>query len=209
MIEPSKVFVGIPSIDRRIDVHCMMGLMRCMPFYGRTYFLLGMSNISLARNEIAHIFMEKSECEWLMWIDSDIVFTREDWELLWEGDEDIVTAEYAKKIIGEKPAQFGLGFTRVHRRVFETIREMKTEDGQDYAQRFYHKGAMMVNYFPNGANAAGRWLSEDHGFFMLAQMTDAKPRLETRTRLRHVGMFEFGYPDQIPGYSIVDSEVTQ
>lgn len=207
-VPSEQVFVGMPSYDRRIDVHCMLGLMHCMPCYGRTYFNIGMSNICLARNEIADVFL-KTTHDWFMMIDSDTVFTREDWNLLWEGEEDVVTAEYAKKIIGERPVSFGLGFTRVHRRVFTKIAALLTDDGADYAQRFYHKGAMMVNYFPNGANAAGRWIGEDHGFFNLCSMTDVIPRVETRTKLRHVGTFEFGYPDQIPGFKMIETEGAQ
>jgi hypothetical protein len=63
---------------------------------------------------------------------------------------------------------------------------------------------MMINYFPNGPNPAGRFLPEDYGFFTLASLTDVKPRLEKRTKLKHVGLHEFCYPDQIPGYTIVN-----
>lgn len=203
-----KVWVGIPSYDRRLDIGCVAGLFQCAHLYSRPFFLVGMSNISLARNEIAHIFMEKlPQYEWFVMIDSDIVFTIRDWQLLWDGSEDVVCAEYAKKIVGQSPTQFGLGFCRVHRSVFEKIKALKREDGdnvgEEYAQRFYHKGEMMVNYFPNGANPQGRWLGEDHGFFMLAQLTDIKPRLETRTTLAHVGYFEFSYPNQIKGYKMI------
>lgn len=195
-----KVFVTMPSMDRRIDIGTMAGLMACTPYYHMPFILAGMSNISLARNELAHIFLHKTEYEWCMMLDSDIVFTREDWELLWEGDEDVVTAEYAKKILGQPPAKFGLGFTRVHRSVFEKINALQTPEGTEYAGRFYHKGAMMTNFFPNGPTGESRWLSEDHGFFMLCAMTDVKPRLETRTKLKHVGSIEYCYPDQLPGY---------
>jgi len=37
-------------------------------------------------------------------------------------------------------------------------------------------------------------------------LTGAKLRLETRTRLVHAGTFGFGYPDQIPGFKMVDAE---
>jgi hypothetical protein len=177
----------------------IQGMIQCLDYYSRPLMVVGQSNISLARNELAHTFLEKfPEFEWSMWIDSDIVFTPEDWLTLWEGDEEVVSACYSRKVLGEPATEFGLGFTRVHRSVFEKIKELTTDDGQEHAQRFYHKGAMLVNYFPNGANPAGRWLGEDHGFFMLASLTDCKPRLEKRTKLRHVGEIEFGYPNQIP-----------
>lgn len=201
-----KVLVTMPTYDRRIDVGCMAGLVNCLEYYHTPFFMVGMSNISLARNEIAHMFL-KSPFEWMMMVDSDIVFSKEDWLLLWEGDEDIVCAEYSKKIIGEGAARFGLGFTRVHRSVFEKIEALTKEDGSESAQRFYHKGAMMVNYFPNGANSESRWISEDHGFFMLASLCEGvKPRVETRTKLKHVGTLEYHYPDQLPGFKFIETE---
>jgi hypothetical protein len=198
MIPRENILVCMPSLDRRIDIGCVKGLMQCAPYYERPLFLIGQSNISLARNNLAHDFLKNSTAEWSMWIDSDIMFGTEDWYRLWEGDEEIVTSPYARKMLGEPPALFGLGFTRIHRSVFEKIAALVTDDGQETAQRFYHKGELRINYFPNGANPAGRWLNEDHGFFMLAQMTNVKPRIETGCSLLHVGMMEFGFPDQIP-----------
>jgi len=199
-----KVFVAIPCYDSKLDVACVSGLMQCMPYYARPFFWCGMSNIALARNEIAHIFMETfTDYDWLMMIDADTGFTVDDWKLLWEGDEQIVIAEYARKIIGEAPVKFGLGFTRVHRCVFEKLRALTNDDGKEKLTRFYHKGQVMVDYFPNGAMLSGRWIGEDQGFFMWAAYTDAAVRLETRTKLKHVGRFEFCYPDQVPGYKIM------
>lgn len=210
MIPREKVLVAIPSYDSRIEAACVAGLMQCLPFYERPFFWCGMSNIALARNEIAHLFVEKfTNYEWLMMVDSDTGFTADDWRLLWEGEEEIVVAEYARKVIGEKPVQFGLGFTRVHRNVFSKIKELKTEDGQERVNRFYHKGNMMVDYYPNGAIQSGRWIGEDQGFFMWAALTESSVRIETRTKLKHVGRFEYGYPDQIAGFKMVEPEATQ
>ncbi len=204
-VKQEQVFLGVPSIDRRIDVHCMLGIMHCLQYIGATSFMIGNSNISHVRNLMAHMFMEKSPCEWFQMVDSDIVFTRADWEILWEGNEDLVTAPYARKVIGEKPAEFGLGFTRVHRSVFEKIQKLTQDDGSEYAGRFMHKGELVTNYFPNGPSGT-RWLAEDHGFFTLARMADVTYRLEKRTRLHHVGYFEFGYPEQIAGYKVFDGD---
>ena len=194
-----KVLVGMPLHDRRLDVGTVQGLMTCTPFYERPFFMVGMSDICLARNTIAHLFVEKAtEYDWLMFIDSDICFSVEDWQLLWEGDDDVVTAPYARKMLGEQPAEFGLGFTRIHRSVFEKIKALNTEEGAEYAQRFIYKSEMHVNYFPNGGTHDHRYVGEDRGFFILASLTDIKPRVERRTKLRHVGPIEFSYPEQIP-----------
>ena len=97
----------------------------------------------------------------------------------------------------------------MHRSVFERIKALTHEDGAERVNRFYHKGAMMVDYFPNGAIQSGRWIGEDQGFFMWCGLTESSIRMETRTHLKHVGRFEFGYPDQVPGFKIMEPEIAQ
>lgn len=210
MIPREKILVAMPVHSYLIDAGCVTGLLSCAPFYARPFIFSGNSSIALARNEIAHVFVEKMpEHDWIQWIDADTRFTPADWQLLWEETDKkelIVCAEYARKFLGMPPVQFGLGFTRVHRSVYEKIRELKTEDGQDRVNRFYHKGEMMVDYHPNGATPQGRWIGEDQGFFMWAAACDIPTRLETRTKLGHAGTFCFGYPDQVPGYKFIDAE---
>lgn len=202
MIDRTKIIVAVPTYDSKIDAGCVNGLLLCLKYYEMPLLFGGMSNIALARNCIAHRFMEQTSYEWLMMIDADTLFNDKDWELLWEGDEEIVIAQYARKQLGEPPVRFGLGFTRVHRSVFERIKNLMTPDGRDEVRRFYHKGQQMIDYFSQGAIGEGRWVGEDQGFFMWAAAVDATMREETRTSLRHVGRFEYGYPNQIPGYEI-------
>lgn len=210
MIPREKVLVAIPSYDYRIDLACITGLFQCLPHYHRPLFFAGNSNVAMARNNVAHMFVEKlTSYDWLMMIDSDTGFTLEDWNLLWEGEEQIVVAEYAKKIIGKSPVKFGLGFTRVHRQVFEKMKALMREDGTERIGRFYNEGEMKVDYFPTGAIESGQWIGEDQGFFMQAAYTDSSVRIETRTRLQHIGRFAYGYPDQIEGFKLVDEEPTQ
>jgi len=207
MIPREKILVAMPVHNYMLDVECVSGLLACAPLYHRPLFFAGHSNIAHARNIMAHTFVEKAtEYDWLMWIDADTVFKVDDWKLLWDGDEEVVVAEYAKKILGQPPVQFGFGFTRVHRNVYERIKALMHEDGAERVNRFYHDGQMMVDYHPNGALQSGKWIGEDQGFFMWAGMAEAKLRLETRTRLGHAGRFVYGYPDQIPGFKMVDAE---
>lgn len=201
--DPSSILIAIPAYDGRIDFRLMSGISECLGQFAKVYMAVGVSSPSLARNEIAHHFMENTEFEWLMCIDSDTAFHRTDWDLLWEGDEEVVIAEYARKLLGEKPVQFGCGFCRIHRSVFERIKELKNDDGQDRVPRFYLKGRMMVDYYPDGALTMGRWIGEDQGFFMWAGEVKSSLRMETRTHLGHVGYFVYGYPEQIPGWEPV------
>jgi hypothetical protein len=203
MLAPSreKVCLAIPTIDGRIGVGCVAGMIDCIDYWGVPLIMPGVSNLPLARNLLAHAFVEKyPECEWLQMVDSDMIFTRKDWEILWEGDEDIVSAEYARKTLGDPPAVGGLAFARVHRRVFEKLKDLTSEDGQEVVRTFYQKGEMYRDYFYNGVAQGSRFLTEDHGFLMYCSMTDAIPRFENRTRLGHVGSMTYCYPEQIPGY---------
>jgi len=203
-IPETGIYAAIPSLDRRIDVGCIGGVVQCMHHLKRwPYHYCGNSDIALARNVIANRFMEKeTDFDWFMMIDSDIEFDLSDFELLWEGDEPIVTAEYSKKVIGQPPASFGLGFTRVHRDVFQKMKDAQTSDGQEAVPRFYYDGAVHCAYFTSGPSPEARWIGEDRSLFMrIAMLTNCTYRLEKRTRLRHIGWFAYHYPDQIPDFA--------
>jgi hypothetical protein len=189
-----NVFLGTPT-GHSLFVNTQLSIDAILPFIGFKYFLAGYSDVALARNLIVTRFLS-SDFDWLMWVDSDIRFTLDDWHLLWEGDEALVTAPYARKIPGCSPSLYGLGFTRVHRSVYERIADLRKEDGSEYCGRFYLDGEMHLHCHPVGTTQDDRWLGEDRGFFMLAQLADVNHRLETRTQLRHAGYFEYGYPEQ-------------
>ena len=209
MIPPrEKVMVAIPSKNSQLDCGCFDGLLRTMDYWSQPLILGGCSDPGLARCKIAHVFVEKAtEFDWLMMIDDDMIFTREDWELLWEGDELIVCGDYSKKILGQRHTGTGLGFTRVHRSVFEMMKDLKTDEGGELVERFYMDGEVLVDYFPSGTRLMkSRRLGEDQGFFMLCSLVTQSMRWEKRTRLGHVGRFVYGYPNQIPGYEIRNDE---
>lgn len=204
-----KVLVGLPVFDFKPWAGCVAGLMQCLPFYLQPLIMAGNANIGLVRNEIVHAFLNRPEfagCEWLVWVDADIEFSMQDWALLMEGSEDIATAEYACKILGEPPVRSGLGFTRIHRSVFNQIAELRDTDGGDLVPRFFHKGELMVDFHPTGATPMSDYLGEDQAFYRWAQMARATIRREQRTRLKHWGVFCYQYPDQIPGMKIVTAQ---
>lgn len=66
-----------------------------------------------------------------------------------------------------------------------------------------YKGRIVTDYFPTGPMLSqfvptAQWKGEDHGFFTLCHMAGIIPRIETRTRLTHIG--RKGYPYNGPGY---------
>jgi hypothetical protein len=194
-----KIFFGIPCATRNIDVDCIVAVNKKIRELGGMFHApLGISNIPLARNLVVNKFKE-SNCDWLMMVDSDIIFSDDDWNYLWEGEENIVIGPYARKIPGLPCNKFGLGFTRVHRSVFDKLDKLENIDGTETAQRFYLESQIMVHYFPVGVTGDSRWLDEDRGFFLLCAMAGIFYRIEERCRLGHVGAFIYGYPNQDNG----------
>ncbi len=53
---------------------------------------------------------------------------------------------------------------------------------------FFPTGPQLSNFLPNA-----QWKGEDYGFFMLCHMAGIIPRIETRTRLVHIGRKAYGY----------------
>lgn len=69
--------------------------------------------------------------------------------------------------------------------------------GQPRLWQTAHKGRMLYDYFPSGPILSqfvptAEWKGEDHGFFTLCMIAGIVPRVETRTRLIHIG--RKGYP---------------
>jgi hypothetical protein len=75
-----------------------------------------------------------------------------------------------------------------------------------------HNGRVFYDYYPSGPLLsqhvpAGDWKGEDHGFWTLCMLAGLVPRIETRTRLIHIGRKGYPYfgPDEIvPAHAIPD-----
>lgn len=110
----------------------------------------------------------------------------------------LVTAEYSYKNDTLAPCRMGLGFTRVHRSVFDKISQIEHEDGQGRAWQYTWQGEMFTDYFPCGLGLAQNvatpdWKGEDIGFFTMCALAGIIPRIETRTYLHHVGVKAYPY----------------
>lgn len=204
-----KVFLATPAMDYKLDVQHVTGLLAVMAASGggiQPYWLCGNSNVADARNQTAHHFMRHTPCTHSVWVDSDIIYTLQDFEYLMEGDEDIVIAEYARKVVGRQPVDFGMGFVRISRSVFQRLADWMIEAPADESpgqvealNRYMMEGELGVDFFYTGATKDSRWFGEDTGFFHWCAMNGFTRRNERRTRLGHVGRFVYGYPDQTPG----------
>jgi len=61
-----------------------------------------------------------------------------------------------------------------------------------------YEGRLMTDYFPSGPIVSmivpgAPWTGEDHGFFLMCKLAGIVPRIETRTRLFHVGTKAYPY----------------
>lgn len=110
----------------------------------------------------------------------------------------LVCAEYSYKDDNLRPCRMGLGFTRIHRSVFEKIRDLKHEDGEPRTWQYQSAGQLYTDFYPCGALFAqvlptAQWTGEDHGFFALAALAGIVARIETRTQLYHIGTKAYPY----------------
>ena len=200
-----KVLLMCPCGDGRIETLTVMSLIQAIsasaPHVLGPHFLNGNSNIHDARNTMAHIFKtQHTECDRVVFVDSDIAFDLQDFTYLMEGDEDIVIAPYARKAIGEAHVEWGMGLVRIHRSVFERMDAWRDDEGAEMLHRYYSKYGIVTDYFFTGATSDSRWFGEDTGFYhWCALMGGVSMRQEKRTRLVHIGKFYYCYPDQTPG----------
>lgn len=95
-----------------------------------------------------------------------------------------------------------LHFEEWRRMVIEGVHNLTTtrQDtaGQSRLWQCSHKGRLYHDYFPTGAVISqyvptAEWRGEDHGFFTLCHLAGIIPRIETRTRLLHIGRKAYPY----------------
>jgi len=172
---------------------------------GAQYDHCGESSVSTARDYVVHYFLTRTTCDWLQWIDSDIDFSRQDWAYLWEqqSDELAVCAEYLKKTqdLSLQVANFGLGFARVHRSVYERLDMLDRAEGGPLLQKY--RAGVEVNgtlgleefteYHPIGVLPDRSRRNEDHGFWLMVRLAGIPIRKETRTKLGHTGPYTWRY----------------
>ena len=198
-IDPRTIILSIPCKTGLLDVLCVVGLCNVIGtgrVANQPLIQFGGSNIGSVRNLIAHEFMTRTEAEWLVMIDDDVGFRVTDWDYLFEDQagELAVCGEYMQKIDGQRvPAVFGLGFARVHRRVFELIQDLTTSDGAPWCRQGIFAGKLIWDYFPQGVTASGEYRQEDHGFWTLVRLTGCGVRMERRARLAHSGRSTWHY----------------
>lgn len=83
-------------------------------------------------------------------------------------------------------------------KVMELSRTRDDKAGSGRLWQTSHKGRMYYDYYPSGPIISqfvptAEWKGEDHGFFTLCMLAGIIPRIETRTRLTHIGRKAYQY----------------
>lgn len=158
IIDPRGVYLAIPCGDGRLMSEVAGSVVQTMGLWSAISMPSECSHVSLVRNLIASQFLASS-CEWLVCVDNDIRFSRQDYLLLLQPkDPDkkedtlgaapaptrvatttaagtrtmadvLVVAEYAYKNDTLEPVKNGMGFVRIHRSVFRTLEALKHDHG--------------------------------------------------------------------------------
>ena len=203
--EPKRIMLAIPCHDARVDVATVAGLLQVCAAGGgsvQPFLSAGDSNIAHHRNSIAHALKTRPEykdCDTLVWVDSDIGFTVQDFLYVMEPNADgthpdLVIAPYSEKNESGRSIEWGMGFVRTSRELFEKLDAWMVEE-QEALNRYYLNGELATHYFFNGAMPNMRWHGEDSGFFYWCSLHGGiKMRRETRTRLTHWGRKGYTYP---------------
>jgi hypothetical protein len=110
----------------------------------------------------------------------------------------LVRAPYPFKDDTCTPIMHGMGFVRIHRSVFERLKNLTDRSGQARLWSMLHKGIELYDFFPSGPLIhhlvpTADWKGEDVGFFTLCILAGIIPRMETRTRLTHIGRKGYHY----------------
>ena len=204
-------------------VQCLVKLLR-MP--NVSYLpVVGDALVERARSIVATWFLDNSEADVLLTIDSDIWFVPDDALLVAEQamSHDIVSAVYATRStsraipttpIGRENVNFGIdptpvpvrwaasGFMAIHRRVLEKLAKRpdmaKCHDKEDWGfHPFYH--TLIV---PGDAEDGERnLLSEDYAFCERAREEGFGIYINPAVRLGHVGSYIYRLEDMITPHS--------
>lgn len=200
----SKIFLASP-VYREAPVEFVLNVRSALQakIVDAVGFKLGDSLVSRARNNLTHEFL-KSNCDYMLQIDSDIVFKHSDIEKIKSHDVAVVGGIYPIK---EKETRWclnlfpstvksnsdliavsetGTGFLLVRRDVFESIREdhpersYKCDMDKDTKYDFWRVGVKN-----------GRYLSEDWWFCQDARDAGYDVFVDTKITLGHIGLTSY------------------
>jgi hypothetical protein len=197
----SKVLIATPIRGNQCITLYTAGIVQSIGLHGGWLPMAGQSDIYVARNVLANEFLQKTQFETAVFIDSDIGFTRQNLQELIDSDEPFVSGLYTDKCqppmpfcrdengaqmpLNEIPEQGMIkarfvpgGFLKIDRSVFEAV--IASGKCAIYGAGKYH-------HFYNGRIMFDNLLSEDYSFSDLVYSVGIQPWINCGVRLSHDG----------------------
>lgn len=184
------VVIGFPVYDGKTEIEIAqemyMSLYDARVPVGKIQYYSGDSLVTRARNAVAAHFVDMDDMEYLMFIDSDIRFSRDQIRRLRSYDKGIVGGVYLKKKLPYQPVynhrlgkeeetgltkmrEIGTGFMMIRKDVLKAIQERWPE----HHYKPYGHERQSENYYDwfrvGKCPDTGYYLSEDYYFCKLAQ----------------------------------------
>lgn len=208
LYEGLKVFVAVPSFDKKIFANCHQSLMNALqvllackiPF--QFSYEVGLPYVSMARNNLARKFMA-SDCTAMVFIDADVGFAPGAFHDLIISKEDVIGGAYPKKQDSEEYAVrlkkdengnaifhegvllaegLATGFMKISRAALETMQsaypELVYTDGMTGQPTYNFFGEYIVN---------GRMFYDDFGFCHLWAKTGGTMWVLPNITFSHAG----------------------
>ena len=195
------ILIATPTRGRSMDIEYCVGMMTSASKHHAAWMPMGgQSDIYVARNSLINNFWHKKEHTTLIFIDSDIGFTQENFRDLIETPYPFVGGLYCDKGDNKKPVVVAdgietvadlpdatipvkylpMGFTKIHRSVLEALVDQKLVPAygpEDQRQYQFFNGAIENDYL----------LSEDFSFCYLARQAGITPMANCKIRVKHDG----------------------
>jgi len=241
VLRDPRIWLGMP-VYAKIDgpfVQCLMALMGQSGIVQVPDFLIGDSLVNRSRNNIAKRFLEGMRGkdgagndvivrhDWLLFLDTDLIFRVEDVEKLYQfalkKGVGIYCGTYPIKqlkpkvvfnnIAGQSPdaegivevREAGTGFMLIHRNVFEQMQEKFKDEIEYYVDMGDPNLAPVIawDFFSVGVRfdqdlKRKRFLSEDWYFCQRWRELGGKVLMHTKTACNHIGVYNYpGNPQEI------------
>lgn len=209
-----KLMIGLPAYDHKVGLKMAVSLMKLAQQvldYGITLqvsSICGCSVVTRARNLIVHEFL-KSNCDHLLFIDSDMTFDPESVIrlLAWNQDKPIVAGAYEARKDGKiyiltldsddngvimddmglvKATRVATGFMMIRRDVFEKLAELHPE----WLHKDTNSDEQLYCFFDFKCTPEG-YLGEDFLFCERAIEAGFSAWIDPTIKLGHMGIHEF------------------
>ena len=209
-----KLMIGLPAYDHKVGLKMAVSLMRLGQqvlehgIHIQVSSICGCSVVTRARNMIAHEFM-KSDCDHLMFIDSDMTFEPESVLrlLAWNQTRPIVGGAYESRKEGKvyilslagdkdniemdghglvKARRIATGFMMINKKVFVKLAEMHPE----WEHKDNVSEAMLHSFFDFKVTRDG-YIGEDFLFCDRALEAGFEAWIDPTIKLGHMGIHEF------------------